>query len=1643
MKAIVTLLKLMCIFSGRSKAMDIHRRNLQMSDPFHPDACPPASYPLRISYINAVTLGSYTQAAISAPVPLPYVVSGYIRFQDKAFNDDIVQEVTQEIVTIYAPNDTDYIALSGTRNPDGTTSLSFFDPKKTPSLEPTGISLNLNEWVYFFIAANKKLLVPDEIVSLELQVCRDSLLCPADSGNQYTFDSNNLNLLSHRVVFGAKAATPNPIRTFIGQVYNFLVQRVTWGSMVAFTDRIRQSISGDFYQENFPAMSTNGKTKTLLLRMDQTTVEDRTFLRELSGLDDNNYRYLFVGGNKMHMSPLNSHFTEVSVEELGGSGAQVESTCQAISIVENVLEFNFFQSKVVQFSIVGSFDVTFTARGLAAESLPSAGFTFTADNHLFPVYIVSIIERSGAGEEYFGIFMKHDSVNNSGTELNVGTRFSFCDYVYSVLTCDDSPIISNWNSSSSTLQFRFFIAVRRLPFEDPIKIDYRVERTDGTDAFSWSKTIPSVYWQTNLSAKYFRMGMGNIRGQPCSENVISFFRFEFRDLFIGHGATLIENVSTACFLTPTTGVQTFYGGAVSDQMTTTCSAGYSNFLSGCQEPEVSGDCLHQGAICSRCKPGFYVNLGGTCTPCPNTNCHRCTENRCLLCKVGHVKNGNGDCDPVGAIGSEEIYLPKLQTIFNGATTLTPADYSITSSPPPAESWLLTRPFQVTGESSIFIHACLEIGGADKEFANAYYPFVLGLIENTVETVYQVKQFSREKYFGPTQSFCFRVQIFSFSKASYPVNLNMFIRGKLSTVTLLELKMRVQAYDPVALCLVEDIYGKCLRCNRSPPIFVYMEKNQTCQPLPLRKYVQWVPYESGPDQFGQCYDSSYLRCKGNKINDALLCDSGYLNQNGVCTIECPASCLTCDLLRPDCLTCPPGNLWLPTTGLYGTCHVICPPGTVQTAQQTCVVDPVVPIAITATCSFHPNLPPQNPPQYKIIFSKPFRFDKLSNRYELLYDRSKMNIDLNCFETPSNRDQTVCKANVNFLIDKTELRDLEIRFLVQDNSEVLSEPKTVLNSNGVVNAAKFNYYMDEQATKTAATVAQIGSTSSQVVSAISAGGSPSWFSSILKMTQSIELLTLFNVAAPANQANFIKIFSDNPFDVLLNPFDYLEQGVCVVNEVFELQGHQCLFLQNNGSLVALVLALVLIHLLLSLVARLCSKTKAGPLLARLKAALNIGFYLMVIDSMFFEVVLAAYINIKKLTDSSPYSLANLVLSFFSIAAAILFHLGTICYIYYQKEDGDKIEPSPENKLKARVQRLMNSFEAPFVNEGIDRKQFLGRYKIAIGQLKVLVDGGLVSFAFDYPAFQVYSITALQFVYTLVYAIKRPFENKAGLIKFTLIEGLLCSSMILTSLYLESPKTVTSQEDRYNYVAMFVIVQVSIIFAVSIIWSLYDMGSGLVKYCKKRKQSQNRIEPVASESLKQDANKEEKAEAKPSLSKRIQLPMEYKSRLPKANNPKILQLINEESKENVESEEIDSPNKHSGKDAGPAIRTGPEANSTDIKHRGETNRDSLEEGGRGAFGSGTHLIEKNSPHEKIIEGAKEVLKLKPIGPVPRLNFSTFPKPDLKKQDLKVKTEAQEQATDPLEKKEIESNNDKLPTKRPRRFTISMFKKTPAFNL
>lgn len=594
---------------------------------------------------------------------------------------------------------------------------------------------------------------------------------------------------------------------------------------------------------------------------------------------------------------------------------------------------------------------------------------------------------------------------------------------------------------------------------------------------------------------------------------------------------------------------------------------------------------------------------------------------------------------------------------------------------------------------------------------------------------------------------------------------------------------------------------------------------------------------------------------------IQCSSGFYRDSSlnICT-PCISPCATCNSAA-SCQSCLPGFTLAPST------------------SKCIIIAANMSVEVKVSLSWN-----KLTKVLSLVFSKALSPDLFTYEKAVFqYNNQVLSLD-ETFRKSSKQTMTI-DLKAELLLSKKEVVGEPVSFRILSTitfsdggkvdtsapSRMLEEAKYKIPAQEVVLTDGISYYQDASSERAAqvstkvVTTTAVGVTS--VIAMVQGGGS---LASLIKMTQYTEALLLTSTYFPANFRKFIAQFSGYFMDLLRNPLEEYGYKNCGLPDSFHAEGFGCLYIQNNSVSLAVLCLFLLFKLIILTAVFIADKLKKQvPMFTKMNNTVNTNFFLGLVDTAVFDLVLPSLVNLSSSVERDTYTVINVLLSCLSLLFTVCF-IGCTFLVSKQTSiqktkqqssgTGDNHEMLEESKtLKSRTSsfkvdqntlektewegtgKIQNPTEhlswvtaklvlldVKFTSEGFKSGHFYGNYKILIVQVITVLNALNLAFLSDFPLVQLILLSAPQFAVAIMTLATAPYESRLSNIKEGIVELLLAVASMVSIILITNPTLFTlSEYAREAKVGVTLIAIVGTIYALMFIFSIYE-GYPVLKEC-----------------------------------------------------------------------------------------------------------------------------------------------------------------------------------------------------------------------
>ena len=959
-----------------------------------------------------------------------------------------------------------------------------------------------------------------------------------------------------------------------------------------------------------------------------------------------------------------------------------------------------------------------------------------------------------------------------------------------------------------------------------------------------------------------------------------------------------------------------------------CLPGYRMFGKKCLEVDTlssSTKCLLKDranpAKCSQCIPEFFLDsVSGLCMPC-SSDCQVCkSATVCTRCSDGYVWSSSGCLSftianfPVATM----LYDSSLQVAMNAVDVNTSVPIPF-SSQLVGSLYIAEGTVSIANESSVLINAVVImdfnplVDNILSHFEVIFY--VDGSPVQTKSVPYSVTNFADKKL---------TFQIVMHLVTSPLLNLQIVSRYP---IQVLQWKTSVVQYDPAAACHFQLDASTCLICSRYLQLY---SKKGVCTNLPAGKVGTNYSLTNFDQQLGNCPTGTKV-CTRTTADYALECYSDYYLNNSNCYM-CSLACKSCWGKSTNCTSCSSPNVLVTSdqvtnTSACGSCPSNCL--TCQDFSLTCsscssgffvhssgVCAPVCQQSYSLNtnllCTRCPSECSNCPADdycsacnvgYVLVDSKCQAFsielkisgiydrDSKKIRYEwspsinlgelakmdaisLDYDSSLLSINISeCFQTYQLKTG-ICELQVYFP-RQSKVQNGQVKLQISKRyvfaGGISLKVQTIPLSNTINYSDESNDPIGSEGTSSYARATSIVLTSFVGLSTVTLS---SGASSLLKLTQYIELLVYLNIPLPVNLKAFLVYFSQDIFGLLFNPLDDYSEPGCESLQKFRENNQDCLMLQNDFPEFMLIFIVLVI--------KFAVQAFRDKFVLMKKANQYLGgfFFCMLLDSVYFDMATAAIINLAMQTTKTHYGRFNYTLSW--VVVGLFLPLQTAFIGYYcaiwkdqkqvnvllddrpvlvrlgskilsgrdnqtgadsppkQEKDGSSVKPvSGFKSWVATINKKITELQLGYYTEEFKHQAWACKQFVLSQQVRAYLSIICLVAFHDQPILQTTLVTTLQVVNTVYCATFQPFKQRIENIRENLTNVLL--SVCMASMLAFSNLKQTPNDPQYTVLGYLLIVLISVIFAINIGFVIKNLYLAIRKLVKKPWKFSQKIKPI----------------------------------------------------------------------------------------------------------------------------------------------------------------------------------------------------------
>ena len=515
----------------------------------------------------------------------------------------------------------------------------------------------------------------------------------------------------------------------------------------------------------------------------------------------------------------------------------------------------------------------------------------------------------------------------------------------------------------------------------------------------------------------------------------------------------------------------------------------------------------------------------------------------------------------------------------------------------------------------------------------------------------------------------------------------------------------------------------------------------------------------------------------------------------------------------------------------------------------------------------------------------------------YNKEVLSID-EAFRSSSQKTNTI-DLKVGLLLSKQEVQGERVTFTIlspvtfsspvspssqKGKNRLLEDLKYKIPEQDVELQGGISYYQDT-ATERAAQVSTKALTTtavgvSSVIAVVQGGGS---LAALIKLTQYTEALLLTSTYFPTNFRKFIAQFSGYFMDLLSNPLESYGYNDCDLPDSFNAEGFGCMYIQNNSVSLAVLCLFLLFKLIVFTAEAIANKLKKQvPMFTKMNKSVNTNFFLGLLDSAVFDLVLPSLVNLSRSVEGDAYSVFNVLLSALSLLLTACF-IGCTFLVSRrttsQKTNSLPVSIRDQNDMEEdskSIKRRTSSFkddhqalertdwegtdkrqnqtgllswiraklallDVKFTSAGFKEGHYYGNYKILIVQVVTVLNAFNLAFLSDFPLVQLILLSAPQFAVAIMTLVTAPYESRLSNVKEGTVELLLAVASMVSITLITDPSLVTlSEYAREAKVGVSLIAIVGTIYALMFIFSIYE-GYPVLKECALSVCKPSRVAPV----------------------------------------------------------------------------------------------------------------------------------------------------------------------------------------------------------
>ena len=293
----------------------------------------------------------------------------------------------------------------------------------------------------------------------------------------------------------------------------------------------------------------------------------------------------------------------------------------------------------------------------------------------------------------------------------------------------------------------------------------------------------------------------------------------------------------------------------------------------------------------------------------------------------------------------------------------------------------------------------------------------------------------------------------------------------------------------------------------------------------------------------------------------------------------------------------------------------------------------------------------------------------------------------------------------------------------------------------------------------------------------------------------------------------------------------------------------------------LVLVTLKLILMGLVKLTSPDKEiGRWLRKANTLTSWNLWLMLVDSVMFDVLLASIINIQNIRFTTVFTTVSGVVSLlgivmYTVQMLFVYHYSRTMFGKKLSLDDSQEEVAPtepgqalttEDKplgsssadTQSKLETFYRQLKVSYYFEDSAHSRWTSQYKILLLQSKTVVSILIVVFTFDYPLIQVVGIAAIQLISAVVFCVRPAHKSRKENFKHIFTECALGMIMLGAAVLIDSFNLIASPKDRYLYMGYTLIGVTGTLFAVIVLITIYESVATIVetfkKICKKNKKN-----------------------------------------------------------------------------------------------------------------------------------------------------------------------------------------------------------------